>query len=284
MILVTGATGKTGGDLARRLAAGGAAVRTVARNAEKAQALRAAGIEVVAGDATDAALLATAMRGVQKLVVIFPNGPAQLGLEKGVVDAAVSAKVQHIVKLSSMEALPGATNAVHRAHNESEAHIRASGIAWTMVRPNFFLQNFFGNAHSIKTEGKFSLPMGNGVQVMTDVRDVGAFLKHVVTTAGHSGQSYDVTGPKVMTFAEVAAAFSEALGKKVEYIDQDPVSYKAHLGKFVTNPWHLDAVCDIFREIREGYTPHATDTFQRIMERPPTSTQQFVADYRALFS
>jgi uncharacterized protein YbjT (DUF2867 family) len=284
MILVTGATGKTGSDVARGLRALGKPVRTIARNAEKAQSLVKLGVEVVTGDGTDLAILRNALNDVEQVVMIYPNGPAQLGLEKGLVDAARVAGIDRIVKLSSMEALAHMTNPVHQTHYQSEQHIKASGIAWTMIRPNFYMQNFFGNAFTIKSEGKFYLPMGKGRAVMTDTRDVAAATVHVLTTPGHANQTYEITGPTLMSFADVAADFAKVLGKPVEYVDQDPAAYKAHLGKFLSSTWHLDAVCDIFKEIREGYITEPVDTFKRLLGREPTTFQQFVSDHRGLFS
>lgn len=284
MILVTGATGKTGSDVVKALCARGEAVRVLARNAAKAAPLAALGAEVVTGDGTDAAALAKAVAGVRRVALIYPNGPQQLALEKACVDAARAAKVAHIVKLSSMEALPEMHNPVHQTHYQSEQYIRASGVAWTMVRPNFFMQNFFGNAYTIKTEGKFYLPMGAGRAAITDTRDVATIMALVLQNDAHIGKTYEITGPQVMSFADVAAAFATGLGKPVAYVDQDPADYKAHLGKFLSSAWHLDAVCDIFKEIREGYVTAATPTFHELTGREPTSFVQFVRDYRELFA
>jgi uncharacterized protein YbjT (DUF2867 family) len=284
MLFVSGATGKTGGEVVRRLLAAGQPVRTLARSAEKAAPLVAAGVEVIIGDGSDAPTLARAVAGVGKVVVAYPNGPQQAVLEQLLVEAAASARVRHIVKLSSMEALAHMTNPVHRTHFESEQRIRATGIPWTMVRPNFYMQNFLASAPGIRTQGKFFLPMGAGKAAMTDTRDVGAVIAQVLTHPGHENQVYEVTGPEVLSFAQVAERFSEVLGRRIEYVDQDPVSYKQHLSQFLKSSWHLDAVCDIFREIREGYSTPATDTFQRLMGRPPTSLAQFIRDHRSAFA
>ena len=171
MILITGATGRTGSHAARELAARGLPVRALVRNPAKAATLAAAGVELVTGDAGDADSLRAAMQGVRKVAVIFPNGEQQLALEKRVVDAAVAAGVEHVLKISSMESLPTARNPTHRVHWESEEHIRASGVAWTMVRPSFYMQNFLSNAATIKAEGKFYYPFGDkGAAALTDSR------------------------------------------------------------------------------------------------------------------
>ncbi len=283
---MSGATGKTGAEVARRLIAAGKRVRTLTRNAEKATALTAVGVEVMIGDGADPALLARALQGVQKLAVIYPNGPDQATLERLLVEAAVAAKVDHIVKLSSMEARPEMTNPVHRVHFESENRIRATGLNWTMIRPNFFMQNLFGNAPTVRTQGKFFLPFGSGAAAMTDTRDVAEVIALVLGGNGganHAHQVYEITGPEVLTFAEVAQRFSAVLGRRVEYVDQDPEAYRKHLAQFLKSAWHLDAVCAIFKEIREGYVTPTTDTFQKLMGRAPTAFQTFVSDHRALF-
>jgi len=285
MILITGATGRTGSHVARELAARGLAVRALVRNPTKAAALAAAGVELVTGDAGDAESVRAAMRGVNKVAVIFPNGEQQLALEKQVVDVAVAAGVAHILKISSMESLPTARNPTHRVHWDSEQHIRASGAAWTMVRPSFYMQNFFANAATIKAEGKFYYPFGErGAAALTDSRDAGFFAAHCLATTGHENKSYDITSPDKLSFHDVAAVFSRELGRQIDYVPQDPAAYKAYLGKFLASRWHLDAVCDIFAEIAAGYVVEPTNVFKQVTGRDPVTLAQFVRDFRAVFT
>ena len=154
-----------------------------------------------------------------------------------------------------------------------------------MVRPSFYMQNFLGSAATIKSEGKFYFPFGEkGAAVMSDARDVGAFLAHVLATSGHENRSYDITSPDSLSFKQVGDVFTEVLGRPVAYVPQDPAVYKAYLGRFVTSKWHLDAVCDIFAEIAAGYLSHTTDTFERVMGRPATTLRQFIAEHRKLYT
>lgn len=285
MILITGATGRTGGQAARGLAARGVPVRALVRDRTKAAGLAAAGVELAVGDAADAASVRAALAGVRKVAVIFPNGERQLEFERRVVDLAAEAGVSHILKISSMESLPTAHNPTHRMHWDSEQHIRATGVPWTMVRPSFYMQNFLANAYTIKTEGRFFYPFGDaGAATLTDSRDAGRFAAHCLATEGHAGKSYDVTSPDKLTFHAIAETFSRELGRKVEYVPQDPAAYKAHLGKFLASRWHLDAVCDIFAEIAAGYVVDPTDTFQRVTGGPATTLAQFVREHRAVFT
>jgi uncharacterized protein YbjT (DUF2867 family) len=284
VILLTGATGRTGGKAALELAARKLAVRALVRNADKAAALKTAGVELAIGDVDDATALAAACRGVTKVLVCLPNGQQQLAREKAIVDAAVRAGARHIVKVSSVEAHAHMMNPVHQTHWQSEQHIRASGVSWTMVRPTFYMQNFLGSAASIKAKNEFYFPFGEkGAAALIDSRDAGYFAAHVLATDGHAGQSYDITSPDKKSFHQVAETMTQVLGRPIRYVPQDPVAYREFLSKFVTNEWHLNAVCDIFAEIARGYTVDVTDTYKRVTGRDAKSLVEFIGEYRGLF-
>jgi uncharacterized protein YbjT (DUF2867 family) len=283
MILLTGATGKTGGETAKALAARGVKARALVRNAEKAAALKAAGIEVAVGDATDAASVTRALADVDRLLILLPNSQQQLELEKQLVDLAKKAGVRHVVKMSSMEAVADARAPIPKVHWAVEQYIRASGLAWTMIKPNFFMQNLLGSAKAIKEGKSFSLPMGNGKTAMADVRDIGAVTAEALAGKGHAGQSYEITGPELLSFHDVAARFTEVLGTKVSYVPGDPAAYLEILKKVLPNEWHANAVSQLFREIAEGSAAHVTDTFRRLMGREPISLAQFIRDHIGAF-
>lgn len=283
MILLTGATGKTGGETAKALAARGVKARALVRNPEKAAGLKSLGIDVAIGDATDADAVAKALAGCEKLLLLMPNGQHQLTLEKTVIDLAKKAGVRHVVKMSSMEAVPDAKAPIPQIHWASEEYIRASGLAWTMIKPNFFMQNFLGSARSIKENGSFSLPMGNGTTAMADTRDIGAATAEALAGKGHEGKSYEITGPELLTFHQAAERFSAVLGKTVTYVPADPEVYLGILKKVLPNEWHANAVSLLFREIAAGAAAHVTDTFQKLMGRPPVSLDQFVRDHINVF-
>jgi len=284
MILITGATGRTGNEVAKKLAMQGIPVRALVRNAVKAAPLAAAGIELAIGDAADASSVLNALKGVKKIAIILPNSEQQFTMEKHLTDLSVQAGVKHILKISSIEAEPDAHAATHRTHWDSEQHIRASGLTWTMVRPSFYMQNFLSNAATIKAEGKFYYPFGaTGCAVLSDSSDAGAFAAHCLSTAGHENKSYNVSSADRLSFHQAAEVLSRELGRKIEYVPQDATAYKAFLGRFLTSKWHLDAVCEIFAEIEAGYVGATTNTFREIMGREPTSLAQFIQRYAQVF-
>lgn len=282
MILLTGVTGKTGGETARQLLAKGAKLRAIVRNEAKATELKAAGVELVVGDVGDADTVRRALTGAQTAFLTLPNGKHQEAQEKQFTDLAVAAGVQHLVKMSSMEAVAHAETPIPKAHWAVEQHIRGSRIPWTMIKPNFFMQNLLSSAAGIKANRKFSLPMGDGTTGMADIRDIAAVCVEVLTGAGHSGQSYEITGPEVLTFHDVAARFSKVLGEKVEYVPMPMDQFRERM-KNILEPWHLNAVCELFREIAEIGLDHTTDTFRSLTGRQPRSVTQFIQDHVALF-
>jgi len=282
MIVLTGATGKIGGETAQQLIETGASLRALVRDEAKAADLKAAGVELVVGDIADADTVKKALDGAEKAFLLLPNGEHQLANEQQFTDLAVAAGVKHLVKMSSMEAVADAETPIPQAHWASEEHIRASGLDWTMVKPNFFMQNLLASAAAIKGQRKFFLPMGNGTTGMADARDIGAVCAEVLTGAGHAGQSYEITGPEVLTFHDVADRFSEVLGEKVEYVPLPMEQFREKMTGILV-PWHLNAVCELFREIAELGLDHTTDTFKELIGRDPIPLKQFIEDNVALF-
>ncbi len=284
MILLMGVTGKTGGAVASELIGKGVPFRALVRDADKAVALQEAGVELVVGDVGDMDIVIEALDGVEKATLILPNSQEQQDMEMQFIDLAAEAGVKHLVKLSSLEATPDATSPIPARHYAIEQHLQASGVDWTMIKPNFFMQNLLGSASAIKTEGKFYLPMGNGITVMMDCRDIGAAIAETLVGSGHEGMSYEISGPEVMTFHDVADEFSAVLEKKVEYVNQDPAVYRERVAPFLSSEWHLDAVMHLFSEVVVGVVePKVTDTFPLLCGREPISFAQFVRDHISAF-
>lgn len=283
MILLTGATGKTGGELAHQLTDADIPFSAIARSREKAAELLEMEADVVFGDLEDRNFLAAAMAGIEKAVLIMPNVENQLEVEKQFVDVAVEAGVEHIVYQSSLESLPGSTNPITGIHVATEEYIKASGLAWTMIRPGFFMQTFAASAPRIKESGNIVLPLGNATLCATDLRDVAAIMVKVLTEPGHENQSYDITGPELITMQEIAARFSKVLGREYNYVDLPLDAFKGALKNAGFNDWRVDAVACELHSIANGSLDHITDTVQKLLGRPAHSIDKFVADHAELF-
>jgi len=270
MILITGATGKTGGEV-------------LIRNPDKAEELNTLGAELVFGDIADKVFLSRALSGIDKAFLVMPNDEQQLILEKQFTDVAVTAGVQHLVYLSSLESVPESKNPITQNHVAAENHIRESGLTWTIMRPTFFMQNFETYAPRIKEAGQIVMPVGNGTVSATDLRDVGEVIRETLTKTGHENKSYDLTGPELLTFAEIAERFSKILGAPVEFVDQPMEEFAELLRTIGLSEWRVDAVCKELEAIGAGVVDHTTDTIEELLGRPPFSLEQYITDHLSLF-
>ena len=280
MILLTGITGNNGGATATALLEKGVKFRALVRDLDKAADWADKGVELVQGDLEDPESVRRALEGIDRAVLILPNGEDQERLELSFIETAKQAGLPWIIKLSSPEAVRGTTSPIPLAHIAAEDAIMASGMNWTFVRPSFFMQNLRSTPAQAKATGKLSMPMGDGTVVLTDCADAGAFIAHVLTTdpAQHYGQCYDITGPDpVLNFHDVARIIGEVIGQDVEYDDCDADEYQEAIRPYHRNDWHSDAVARLFAEIADGRTPGIkTDTFQKMMGRPGTSFKEFL--------
>jgi uncharacterized protein YbjT (DUF2867 family) len=284
MILITGATGKTGGELAHQLTEADVPFSAIVRNPDKASLLEEMEADVVVGDLTDRTFLSAAMAGIEKAVLIMSNVDNQLEIEKQFVDVAVESNVQHIIYLSSLESIPGVTNPITSIHVATEEYIRASGLDWTMIRPAFFMQTFAASAPRIKETGTLVLPLGDASITATDLRDIASVIVKVLTESGHENKSYDLTGPELLTMTEIAARFSEVLGREYKYVDLPIETFAERLKAVGFNEWRVSAVSAELKTIADGSLDHTTDMVQQLLGRKPCSIDQFIKDYAELFN
>ena len=220
-ILVTGATGNVGSLLIPHLANLGADVRALTRDESKAQGLKEAGIQVVAGDLDKPDTLDAAFRGVDKVFLITPPNPNQVIQAENGIQAAKRSGSPFIVRLSAgaVRDMPGALPRISGQHAETDRMLMASGLPCSIIRPHFFMQNIMMAAQTIASDGVVYMPFKDGNLGMIDVRDIADVAVSVLTEDGHEGKTYNLTGPESISFHDVAAGLSKVLGKHVDYVN-----------------------------------------------------------------
>ncbi len=283
MILLTGATGKTGMVAAQKIAETGKKARVVTRDASRATKLAEMGHEIAVGDLADTAFLKEALKGIERAFLLLINTQEQQAMEAQFTDLAKAAGVRHLVKVSSIEAHAGIGARVPEAHAASEAYIKASGVPWTMIKPNFYMQTLLAAAKGIKERGEIVMPVGKARISMIDCRDSGEIVAKVLLEQGHEGQSYKLTGPESVSFDDVAKRMTAILGKEVKYIDPPLDVYRANLLKAIPDPWRVDSVCEIFATTAKGQKEieEVNDGVQKMLGRAPTNLDKFISDYKA---
>ncbi|MEO3792430.1 SDR family oxidoreductase [Nonomuraea sp. B10E15] len=285
-VLITGTTGTVSTALMNALEGADAGLRTLVRDGSRAHGLRERGAEVFVGDLDDARSLPPAFEGVHDLWLLTPNGPRAPENSMNAVWAARQAGVERIVRLSVVGAAHDAPNRSGRLHALSDREIERCGMRWTILRPHWFMQNLLNEAGSISSTGTFSLNMAAARLGMIDVRDIAECAARVLLDGPdrHHGQTYTLTGPRSLTFDEVADALSRALGRPIAYLPvSDDARRKTLLGYGVPR-WIVDMLEEYAQAYASGWQDGATDAVATVLGRPPRDIADFVRDHAAAFT
>jgi uncharacterized protein YbjT (DUF2867 family) len=284
MILVIGATGTSGREVVWQLADRGERVRAMVRDPGRAVDLGVPNVEVVAGDLDQPASIDAALNGVDRaffVSAVDERYPQRFG---NFLDAARRAGSPHVVKFSGMGATPDAPSVILRQHAETDDALAASGLPFTVLRPNSFHQNMLWLAETIRDQSTFHLPLRDARVSLVDVRDIAVVAALVLTGAGHEGKTYEITGPEALSFADVAAALSDALGRPVRYLDVPPEAALDSMLKAGMPAWNARAVVELYGEFAAGKAARVTDAVERLTGHPPIPFARFARDHAAAFS
>ena len=283
MILVIGATGTNGQEVVQRLAGADHPVRALVRNPARTDGLPSANVELAQGDLDDSASLDRAFQGVSRTFVVTAVDRRAVGWFRNAYAAAQRAGTPHVVKFSGLGA--GVAHCeLLRQHAETDEMLEASGLPYTILRPNSFYQNLLWSAGTIKDHGAFYLPRRDGRQSFVDVRDIAAVAARVLTETGHEGQIYEITGPESLSYAEIASKLSRVLGKPVKYVDVPPEAARESMLKAGMPAWNAAAVTELYGAFASGLFDYTTDTVQRITGQPPIPFESFARDHAAAFA
>lgn len=261
LIAVTGATGAVGTRLVARLAAAGARQRLVVRDAARAPDV-AADVREVPGYGAGEALRA-ALDGADVLFLMpAAEAPDRVAQHRTAVDAAVAAGVRRIVYLSFFGAAPDATFTLARDHWHTEQHVRATGLPWTFLRMNLYL-DFVPSM--VGEDGAIRGPAGTGRVAAVLRDDVAAAAAAVLTTDGHDGETHDLTGPTAFSLHEAA----EQLG--VRFHDETDEEAFASRARFGAPDFEVRGWVSSYWAIRDGSLDGPTDAVRRLTGRDPVS-------------
>ncbi|MEV4148252.1 NAD(P)H-binding protein [Amycolatopsis sp. NPDC049691] len=279
MIFVLGATGKVGRALVPALLDAGAAVRALTRDPAKARIDPRA--EVVQAD-LDTADLPALLEGADRVFVLTQGHSADR--EAAVAQAAARAGVSHLVKLSTTGVHFGQNDPITRAHAEAEQAVREAGPAWTILRPGAFMDNRFAWLGSIRDENTVYVPEGDPASALVHVRDVAAVATLALTTSGHEGATYELTGGEALTTARQVAILAEAIGRPIEFVEEPETAARERmLRRF---GWPAEAVDGFFALKRESAEcEHVVfDTVGRLLGRPPLTFAKWARENAAAFT
>ena len=283
-ILITGATGNVGSALLDNLEGAHVGVRALVREESKAPSLGQRNVEVVSGDFLEPETLGPALEGVSAVFLLTPIHPQQIQQTANVIDAArESGSDPRVVRLSVHQASHQAPTRISRQHAEIEARLVSSGLPYTLLRPQSFMQNTLMSAPTVACQGRVFQPMKDGKLGMIDARDIGEVAARVLTEDGHEGKAYTLSGPAAISFYDVADALSEVLSKDVAYVPIPPEKAKGAMLDRGIQEWMADALNEYAKAHSEGYSDWTTDDFERLAGHPATSYREFASDFELLF-
>ena len=250
-VLVVGGTGKTGRRVAERLERLGIDVRIGSRSARPSFDWNDPGTWAAAVDGIDAAYLSYYPD------VSFPDAAAAVG---AFARQAAAAGVRRLVLLSGRgepEAEP------------AERGVREAGVEWTVLRCAWFAQNF--SEHFLLQpvlDGVIALPAGDITEPFLDVDDVADVAVAALTEGGHHGQVYELTGPRLLGFADIAAELSRATGRRIDYVSVTPEQYAAAAAAAGVPAEEIEPLTELFTRVLDGHNAYLTPDVQKVLGRP----------------
>jgi uncharacterized protein YbjT (DUF2867 family) len=284
MILITGATGRIGGATLKYLSRGGVALRALVRSPDKVASVAAPGVETVTGDLAEPRSLDAALEGVDAALLVSPLDPQQVALQGNFIEAAKRAGRVHVVKVSGLGTALDSPVRSGRWHAQIEQHLEDSGLPFTHLRPPFFMQNILRFAPMIRANGEFVGALHQGRVAMIDIRDIAAVAGTILTTPGHAGKAYALTGPEALSYQEVAERISTSLGRKVIYKDIPLEAMRERLRASGMPEWHVEVQVDFSTALRAGQAATVTDVVAAVTGRQPRTFEQFFREHVALFT
>jgi uncharacterized protein YbjT (DUF2867 family) len=284
MIVVTGATGNTGSEVVRALTARGSRVRAFVRDPGKARDKLGENVELAVGDFADTGSVGAALEGADALLLSCADDPRRVGWETAAIDAAAAAGVRRIVKLSAAPAEPGSPVAFWDWHGQVEQYLRASGTGWVILRSGWYMSNLLAAASRVAAEGRLYAPAGQAQIAMIDPRDVGAAAATVLSSPGHEEQTYLLTGPRAITYAQVAAGLSAATASRVEFVDvPGDAARQAMIGDGMPG-FVADQIVRMFGMLRQGVAALVSPDVETLTGSAPRDFATFARDHTSLFA
>jgi len=284
MILVVGSTGAVGRQVVRELAEQKIPVRALVHSPEKEALIAGPDVETVLGDLRDGPTLDSALDGVSKAFLISPLNPHMVELQVNFILSAKRAGNIHVVKVSGLGTSLDSPITSGRWHAQVEKQLVDSGLPFTFLRPPFFMQNILAFAPQVARDGFFETSMKETPVAMIDVRDVASIAVAVLTTGGHANRSYAITGPQALSFVEVAAEISHAIGKQVTYRAVSAEKEREQLLRKGMPEWHIDLILQFHHALGAGLASEPGLTVERFSGRRPRTLAELLQENVKAFS
>lgn len=283
-IFVSGATGNIGFEVVKSLSQSRIPVRAGVHSLKKAGPLKELGAEVVLVDFNDSQSIIAALDGVEKAFSLSPLVPNIVELGINFVKSAKKAGVKYIVRSSGLGADSPSAITLGRWHREVEQALETSGMAYTLIRPNSFMQNYVTySSHTIQSQNAFYLPQGTGRISLIDVRDIAAIVATLLTGKGYEGKAYNLTGGEAISNTQIADRLSKVTGRNIQYVDVPEEAARKSMQATGMPDVIGEALLELSAIVKAGYTSEVSPSVEKILGRKPIRFEQFANDFSQMF-
>jgi len=277
-----------GSQVVKQLSSLNGNIRAAVQLKNRAGELKNTRARIVEMDFNRPETIRMAFEGVQKLFLLTPFVPNMVEISTNLVDEAKNAKVKHIVKQSVMGADLEADVGAMRLHLQAEKIIEKSGIPYTFLRPNEFMQNFVNfHSPSIKSNKAFYSPREDAKVSFVDVRDIAAVAVKALTDNGsddkHNNKTYLITGPEALSYYQAAEILSNTIDKKISYVNVSDEEARGAMKETGMNDWLINTISELSDYFRKGYASQVSSAVEEITGKKPISFSQFAKDYAEAF-
>jgi uncharacterized protein YbjT (DUF2867 family) len=243
-----------------------------------------AGVEVVRGDFGEPTSVAEALAGATALFAVGVLGPDDAETDGALVTAARAAGVSRVVKLSAIGTGNPAVGPSGSWHLPGELAVRGSGLEWTVLRPSLFASNTLSWVDAIRAGQPVSDLTGSGTQGVVDPRDVSEVAAEVLLAPGHSGRTYTLTGPELLTTVDQAAALAEALGRPVDTVELSPEAAREQFLAAGMSEFFVQGVLAGTAFVRGGGNAVLTEDVRQVLGREPRTFARWARDHKEAFA
>lgn len=258
-----------------------ALVRVAVRDRTKAAQQFGTELELCEFDFGNETTFGPALADIRAIFLLPPLGANQTAIVNRFIDVAKTAGAIHIVKLSAIDADREPPFAVGSWHSTSDRHVRSSGVSFTLLRPNSFMQNFIN--YFPPRDGVIYLPWGNGRASFVDGRDIAEVAARALTDESHANQTYTLTGPAALSIGEVADILSNTVGREIKYVDVPESAAREGMLQAGLPEWQVDSLLELHAINKQSCWSTVTRDVENITGRPPTDFVTFARDYAEKF-
>jgi uncharacterized protein YbjT (DUF2867 family) len=269
-ILVTGSTGTVGAQVVAELLARGQQVSAAVRSGRAGRFDRS--VSEVVFDFEDPSTFEGALAGVSDVFLMRPPQMSDSKAMRPFIDAMKTHSVEQVVFLS----VQGAGSNLFVPHHGIEQYLKRSGLPWTFLRPSFFMQNLSTTHRAdICERDEVFVPAGGGRTNFIDALDIAQAAAVALTTPGHLGKAYELTGSEALTYAEVAQALSEACGREITYPSPSAREFKSRMKESGCDADFVSVMGSIYLIAKLGMASGTTSELEELIGRPPTALREW---------